>query len=514
MTTAEAVRFRQRLEFLTPEAAEGYLSLAGYELWPKHREILFDDHLECLLMGGFRFGKSTTAAAKAGLLTLAFLGRHGAEAAGKVAWLVGQDYERTRREFEELHGFLQKWLPPHGGKRLVTSSKRIDPGWIEIKVPGGVFTVKTKSAADPNTLGAEAPVWCVVCEAAHVSFDVYDRLHSRMSESRNRFPGFGMLMLEGTLESTGKQQGVFSWYASLWTQWQNPDMQEKWNAKSFSGASHENLTIYPGGEDDPEIIYLRATKSEEDYAEQHLGIPVPPKNRVFPTADVATHVKDVEFDPELPVYLGVDPGWSGKSSTYVVLAFQRHVLSEEPHQEQWRCIDEIAVNQRTPGMESFTTVDICRLAMNRDWWRNVTFGVIDPAGKTHAGAQEPNTETWLRETRLVLRHQPTKVMAGVQRFKLMLQRNPTSLEPNFVMSPRCKLFGSELGFWNNPFDGMPHVYRYPEDSEGNVISGEPSKDYCDAVKAAWYLWVYVLGHAEANPARKQIGVKRKRRRAA
>src|SRR3546814_8410303 len=59
--------------------------------------------------------------------TTLFRSLYGEKAAGKVAWLVGQDYERCRAEFNYISELLSQFYPG------VRPTSRVDPG--EIRVP-------------------------------------------------------------------------------------------------------------------------------------------------------------------------------------------------------------------------------------------------------------------------------------------------------------------------------------------------------------------------------------------
>ncbi|MDA0232332.1 MAG: hypothetical protein O3C69_02470, partial [Chloroflexi bacterium] len=201
----------------------------------------------------------------------------------------------------------------------VNFSSRIDPGEIRVPVPSadgrsvaGHFTIRTKSAFDPTSLGMESPVWIILCEAARVSQDVYHRLRSRCSEARRRFPEFGWLHMEGTFE------GSLGWYPTLWTRWQSAAIQEREDARSFSLPSHSNTALFPGGFDDPQISALRRVLPEAKFMERHMGVPVPPSGRVHSSFGAGLHVREVRYDPGQPVFIGIDPGYSGQPSPYAV----------------------------------------------------------------------------------------------------------------------------------------------------------------------------------------------------
>ncbi len=488
---------------------EAIFRALGYSPTPAQREILDDTHSTQLVAGGYRGGKSRTASIKGLLATLEFISRYRESAAGQVAWLVAADYEATRAEFMHPDGSLSNDL-----QRLwpgVNFSSRIDPGEIRVPVADGngnkmgePFTIKTKSAFDPTSLGMESPVWIILCEAARVSQDVYHRLLSRCSEARRRFPGFGWLHMEGTFE------GSLGWYAALWTRWQSAAIQKDDDARSFSLPSHSNSVLFPDGIDDPQIAALRRALPEAKFMERHMGVPVPPSGRVHGSFSSDTHIRNLEYDPEQPVYIGIDPGYSGQPSTYAVEVCQ--VRKFESGHRQWMVIDEIAVNRH--AMPGFTVADVCDLAMSKNWWHNPQkIGVIDIAGTAHAGAQESNAEVWRKRTGLVLQHEKVSILPGIDRFDTCLKADEGSDEPGLVIDPTCELLISELGGGPNPFDGQSHVYRWNTDRTGDVVGRVPRDEYCDGIKALTYLFVNVMGYAgqALGSTRDRIRVKTRRR---
>ena len=473
---------------------QSVMTALGYEATTAQLVILEDESKTQLVAGGFRGGKSRTASMKAVISTLEFIALYGEQAAGQVAWLVGADYERTRAEFGHPEGSLLIDLQSFFGKSVKATS-RIDPGYIRVPIPKGngergihgYFEIKTKSAADPTSLGMESPIWIILCEAAHTTYDTYLRLASRVSEARRRYPEFGWLHMEGTFE------GSLGWYANLWNRWQSASVGAAENAKSFSLPSHSNTHIYPLGEEDPGILELKAALPENVFAERHLGIPVPPTGRVHSAFSATTHIQKVDYDPDKPVYIGIDPGYSGQPSTYVVVAMQRHEIGEHEF-TQWRMIDEIAVNKMS--MEGFVAKDVCEIAMNRWWWANPQkHAVIDTAGAAHAGAQESNFETWFKNTGLVCRHEPVKVLSGIDRMDTTLKTDPLTGEPGLVVDPRCRKFIAEMGAGPDPFDGEVRVYQWNTDRNNEVMGKVPRDRYNDAIKATTYLLVNVMGYA-------------------
>ena len=480
---------------------DAIFELLDYSPTEAQRDILDDGHLTQLVAGGYRGGKSRTASIKALLTTLRFISQYRERAAGQVAWLVAADYEATRAEFMHPEGSLTRDL-----QRIwpgVTFSSRVDPGEIRIPVPrdpssgrGGHFTIRTKSAFDPTSLGMESPVWIILCEAARVSQDVFHRLLSRCSEARRRFPGYGWLHMEGTFE------GSLGWYSTLWTRWQSAAIQDQEDARSFSLPSYSNTALFPGGENDPQIVALKNVLPEAKFMERHMGVPVPPSGRVHGAFSAQVHVRKVDYDPDEPVFIGIDPGYSGQPSAYAVEVCQLRKF-ENGHR-QWVVIDEIAVNRH--AMPGFTVADVCEMATARPWWTNPNkTGVIDIAGTAHAGAQESNAEVWRKKTGLVLMHEKVSILAGIDRFDSCLKVDAESGEPGLLIDPSCELLIAELGGGPNPFDGQSRVCRWNTDRQGNVVGRVPRDEYCDAIKALTYLFVNVMGYAGAATRGDTVG---------
>lgn len=110
------------------------------------------------------------------------------------------------------------------------------------------------------------------------------------------------------------------------------------------------------------------------------GQSLPPTDVAIPTFDPSIHVRDCPFDPDLPVYLGIDPGFY--PSYYAVTVFQPHpwgtalgIDTERGNDihELWQ-IDEVYVQHTI-------TDDVIKMCKARGWWPNVRQGVIDVAAR-------------------------------------------------------------------------------------------------------------------------------------
>ena len=458
-------------------------------------DVIHDDHMTIFTSGGEQGGKSEGTSMDATDATLAFIGEYGDRAAGEVGWIVADSYELTRTEYDNMGVWLSVLPFP------VKVSKRIDPGEIEITLPaGGVFKIKTRSANDANTLRAESPVFVLVGEASLLSYDAYLRLVSRVARSRSQFPGYGGIIMGSTFE------GSVGWLPTLWSKWQSVAVQEGQNVKSMSLPSGSNVFVYKGGMEDEILLQLKEDLPDAAYKERVLAIPSPPSGRVHQSFDPTIHIQDAKYDPDLPLLIGMDPGYSGRSSTYAVEVVQKRPLQCD-NQHFW-VIPDGEIFQRELVAEQ-----IVGIAKNRYWWKNDSkTAVIDIAGKAHAGAMESNTELWMRLSGLILMNQKVNIRPGIDRLESLLMVCPLCHEPYLVFDPSAKGVISELGGGVNPFDDQVHVYSWQKDREGNVSSSVPRDEYCDGIKALTYLFVNQFGYAGGrNAERRVVRVKRRGR---
>lgn len=410
-----------------------------------------------LVAGGERSGKSKSSAMD--MVARMF--------EGTLYWLVAADYERTKAEF----GYIVEALGILGIPYEAT--KQVDPGEITTSI-GIKFS--TKSAKDPRKLAYEAPDGILVCESSQIDYETYLRLRGRLMEKR------GWMLMSGTFESS------LGWYVDMFNLGQGNGSGE---LKSFSLPTWSNLAIFPGGRSDPEIVMLEKQTSSDWFMERYGGVPCPPKGLVFPEFKMPVHATDGEvaqYDPTLPVFVWVDPGYS---HVYAVLAAQKKG-------DVVAVIDEIYER-------GLVTEDIITIAQGREWWKSVRGGVIDIAGTQHQGMSSPQ-ETWLQQAGISLRGQKIRIEDGIERVKTSLKVNPLTGYSGVIFNLKCRGLLSELGGCPSPIDGQTRVYKWRSDREGQVIGTVPDDKNNDAVKALTYGLVDMLGYTPKQAA-KIVGFK-------
>lgn len=378
---------------------------------------------------------------------------------GKLFWLVAADYDRTSAEF----GYLVDGFQKLGFE--VRATKRVDPG--NIRIPALDITILTKSAKDPRKLAKEAPDGIIGCEASQLAYEDYLRLLGRTA------PHKAWMTLSGTME------GSLGYYPELFERGQIATEE----FASFSLPTWSNFYLYPGGENDPEILRIKNSMSADWFSERFGGKPVPPKGRVFKEFANAIHVGTgglFEFDKNLPVYIWVDPGYSAiTESAYAVEVAQRYG-------DDIYIVDEIYER----GLVTSEIIDVCK---KQRWWDKRDKGTVDIAAKQHQ-AMPAVVEVWLKEGKFRLSSNRVEIMEGIELLKRFLKVNPVTNKPNFFINLKCRGIISELGGAPSPFSGQTCVYRWKESREGEIIGKTPEDKYNHGIKAVIYGLVDLMGY--------------------
>ena len=420
------------------------------------KRILNSDKRFILVAGGEQAGKSMVASK---FLLQKFLTD---ESPGLYS-LVAADYERTRAEFEYLsQDFAKIGI-------LAEVSKRVDPGRI---VLADGTRIETKSAKDPRTLAMRAPNGIVGCEASQLDLETFYRLRGRCA------PKAGWLFLGGTFESS------LGWYPQTFSTWESGVGEEQ----SYSLPSYSNFHLYPGGREDPEIKRLEAFASDDFFMERIEGRPVPPRGLVFNEFRASIHSGEVEYVPNEPVHIWMDPGYAGGYALEAVQIIDDTV----------RVFDEIYEI-------GLVTEEMADIAMAKPWWKDVQYGVIDIAGRQHQAMPAP-AEVWLSKTGLYLASEKVPINDGTERLKSFLKVDPITGYPRITIDAGCRGVLSEFGAVPNPFNNQTQAYRWKHDREGNIVGNTPEDKYNHGIKALIYGLVHHFGFSYSAD-RQKIKVK-------
>lgn len=237
---------------------------------------------------GRRFGKSHMAARD--LEPRLFI-------PNRTYWIVAPSYDLGEKEFRVI------WMDLIVGQKLglektIKKSYQKKQGNMMIEFPWHT-TVTVRSADHPEMLVGEALDHVIMSEAAKHREETWERyVRPALADRR------------GSADFPTTPEG-HNWLYHLWMFGQNAAYPEY---ESWKFPSWENRVVYPGGFDDPEIQLLKRTMSHEAF-EQEIGADFSTfAGKIFPEWDVAKHVQNVPFRPELPNYLCIDWGYTNPSA--------------------------------------------------------------------------------------------------------------------------------------------------------------------------------------------------------
>lgn len=310
----------------------------GAGLTPLQREIFFDvlrnQYRQGMILGGERGGKSFLLA----LLLAALSGPvdvDGKSYTGETYWLVGPDYRQARPEFTYIYEILNEM----GQIESYSMPENQNQPWGMTTTWGTKF--ETRTSSDVTKLASFSVNGVGMCEASQQSDAVRLKLRGRTAQTR------GFVYMAGTLE-----KGL-PWYASTFRKWQRYNRDEE--ARSFKLPTWSNLSIFPGGEEDPEIEALRRDYPADLFAERFGAEPQSRYGLVIPEFDPVKHIVEIvpmlstdmkpitdgqmPFYTDLPVEMAYDPGthtaalWfvqrQGKLSVFLDSVYIKNVLVQD-----------------------------------------------------------------------------------------------------------------------------------------------------------------------------------------
>ena len=372
-------------------------------------------------------------------------------------WLVGSEYIMCEEEYNRIFYDLDSLVSG------VTHSARVDaPGHIQVKFPGEKqprMRIDIKSEARPDrAFSRVSPHGIGALEAGQLSYSTFQHLNSR-TIGRNAW-----FFLIGTIEEAQP------WFPSMGEAW----MLGEDDRQSYELPTPSNTFLFPLGDDDPEIIRMKAENPDEFFMTRIMGKRVPPKGLVFKEFNIGVHIReDVKFVSGEIVYIWEDPGYQrGKSAHAIYLG---HKI-----EGQYRIFDELH------EFETLTE-DVIH------WWQQHeahTTDVrlsIDPFYKDQHHAMGSVADEWLKLEGLStsIDNKRVDVRHSDDRLAQYLHVNPLTKKPGIVFSPKCKGIISEFGATPSPHSKQGEVlaYRWKTGDDGQNIGTRPVSEHCDGIRA-------------------------------
>jgi hypothetical protein len=237
---------------------------------------------------GRRFGKSTMAGRdlEPKLFT-----------PNKLFWIVGPTYDLGEKEFRVIWDDLIVKMQLGKDKRIKRSYNK-KQGNMFIQFPWNT-RVEVRSADHPENLVGDALDWVIMSEAA-----------KHKEETWQRFIRPALADKRGGADFPTTPEG-YNWLYNLWMFGKDQTMPdyESWRFPSWA-----NDAVYPGGENDPEIILLKKTMSEESFL-QEIGADFGSfSGKIYPDWDITKHVTNYDFNPNWPNYMAIDWGYTNPAA--------------------------------------------------------------------------------------------------------------------------------------------------------------------------------------------------------
>jgi hypothetical protein len=272
-----------------------------------------------ILIAGARFGKSL-AGTKDVLAELTSGNSRG--------WMVAPTYALAQPEF--------RYIVQDVRRRLGVPAAAIDGGrgsWSRMRTPWGA-EVYCLSAQRHETLLGEEIDWLILCEAAHLDREAFERfLRARLTTRRGR------LVVPTTPHG-------FNWVHELYQEGQADN--DAW--ASFRFATWDNPLISAA-----EIEAARASLPADVFDEQYGGAFTTPSGAVYREFQPALHVvKGLQAPPGAIIYKAIDFGftnpfcclWAAVDGDSRLLVLREHYLKSEivdRHAEVIRAVDDAFV---------------------------------------------------------------------------------------------------------------------------------------------------------------------------
>lgn len=212
-----------------------------------------------------------------------------------------------------------------GIDKRVKKSYSVKQGNMSIEFPWGA-KVEVRSSDHPETLVGEGLDWVILSEAAKHSKETWEKyLRPALSDK------------QGTADFPTTPEGQ-NWLYRLWQLGQDPAYPD-WASWQFP--SWENHIVFPGGRNDPEILSVERETTHEWFLQEYGAQFTAFVGKIFSEWEEAKNVKHIEFDPNLPNYIGFDFGFS---NPFAAIEFQITPRDEirvwREHYESGKTLDE------------------------------------------------------------------------------------------------------------------------------------------------------------------------------
>lgn len=267
-----------------------YFNETGYFPHKGQTVIHLNNSRHRVLCNGRRWGKTLMGAKE--LEPMAFVkNRYGDPQRG---WIVGPNYTDCEKEFRVVYDSLRALGVDSLSSKF---SRNVENGNMHITTNWG-FDLECRSAQHPDALVGEGLDFVLMVEAGrHHRRTWAQYIRPALSDKR------GWSIHSGVPEGTSQQSLLYH----LWKRGQDPQ-NLAW--QSYRMPSWTNNVVFPGGRNDPEILEAEADLTSDEFDRQYGAMFVERVGRVMQEWDDAIHLKKLRYNPQWPVYMAVDYGYT------------------------------------------------------------------------------------------------------------------------------------------------------------------------------------------------------------
>lgn len=312
----------------------------GYKPHPGQSLVHYDNTRHRVLSNGRRWGKSMFGGKE--MEGFAFVKNWRGEP--MRGWIIGPEYPDAEKEFRIVYDTFKKLGIDTISSKFLNNTEN---GNMHIQTNWG-FDLQCRSARHPESLVGEGLDFVLLAEAGrHRRRTFTEYVRPALSDKR------GISIMSGVPEDASENSLLYWGYH----RGQDPKMQQ-W--QSWQLPSWTNTAVFPGGRTDPEILEAEDDLTEDEFKRQYGGQFILKRGRVMKEWDDDLHVGEYDYNPDWPLYAGVDFGYT---NDWVWLWIQEDPMTHNvyiigEHRFRLRDTEDIARNemQRHPLMGKLNAI--------------------------------------------------------------------------------------------------------------------------------------------------------------
>lgn len=342
-------------------------------------------------------------------------------------WIVGPEYSDSEKEFRTFYNKATKLRLPFDKPGTYYDQRGGD---MQVSLWGGKFLLKAMSAKYPDSLVGEGLRGVIMAEAAKMKERVWTKYVSPT-----------LMDFRGWAKFNSTPEGK-NWFYRMFMK----GVAEDPGWASFRFPSWYNTAIFPLGYDDPEIQQMKRDLPQEVFNQEVAADFSEYVGRVFQDWDDEWHVRRVAYNPNRPVYIAADYGWTNPT---VLLFIQV---------DYWGRVNVLAEYYQTHKSSDDIISDL-----NRGVYDERHPGLVRAARALYPDPEDPKTSNdlanGLRVNLMGNTGGELKTRLNLIRKWLKDENDHLDLDhpdrvPMTTVDPRCTNFIREMD-----------AYRYPESKE-------------------------------------------------